>query len=75
MYFGSNAMAIQLWVGEYSLSQDAFNTDSLSRALDTNKDLTQQKKNNDYQIFGIFKTLEEADLACDEMRKKQGENT
>jgi hypothetical protein len=60
-----------LWVAEYSRSQDAFNVDTLGRILQTNAALILSQDNNDYLVFGIFDSIEEADAACDEMRARQ----
>lgn len=64
---------IQLWVAEYSAVQDAFNVDTLGRVLDTNRALVEKKEKIDYLMFGIFRTQEEADTACEDMRSKSDE--
>jgi hypothetical protein len=62
---------MNLWVAEYSAQQQAFNVDSLGRALKTNAMLIQNREGLDYLPFGIFRTIEEADAACDAMRQLQ----
>ncbi|MHC4397633.1 MAG: hypothetical protein ACYS1A_18475 [Planctomycetota bacterium] len=59
------------WVAEYSDKQGCFNVDSLRRALEANVTLVQKKENTGYLIFGLFKKMDEAEAACDEMRKRQ----
>lgn len=59
------------WVAEYSEQQDAFNTTTLKQALEINCRMVVGKQNNGYLIFGIFQTLQEANVACEEMRKTQ----
>jgi hypothetical protein len=60
-----------LWAAEYSQSQDAFNVDTVGQILRTNTRLVLTQENNDYLIFGIFDSAEEANAACDEMKAKQ----
>lgn len=60
-----------LWVAEYSAEQKCFNVDILKNALAANAQMIVNKTNNDYLIFGIFKTAEEANAACDAMKRIQ----
>ncbi|MBC8471327.1 MAG: hypothetical protein H8D56_17840 [Planctomycetes bacterium] len=62
------------WMAEYSLSQDAFNVDTFINALSANVQMVSEKRNNDYLIFGLFKTQDEAHAACDKMRGIQERN-
>lgn len=57
----------ELWVAEYSASQDAFHVETLQEALNSNFRMVVNKNNNDYLIFGIFRTYDEANKACDGM--------
>lgn len=59
------------WVAEYSAKQKCFNVDYFKRAVVANAQMVTEKQNNDYLIFGIFKTPEEASAACDKMEEIQ----
>lgn len=59
------------WVAEYSVQQNVFNVTSFEMALKQNQRMILDKRNNDYLIFGIFRTIHEAEAACDEMQKMQ----
>lgn len=59
------------WAAEYSVSGACFHVDRLSVVLDTNAQMAAEGQSSDYQIFGIFRTSQEANTACDEMVKKQ----
>ena len=58
----------QLWVAEYSLTQDAFNVDTLGGSIRKNLRMVAGRRNNDYLMFGVFATQDEASRACDVMR-------
>lgn len=57
-----------LWVAEYSLTQNAFNVDELGRSVGKNLRMVAGRRNNDYLVFGVFGTHEEASKACEVMR-------
>ena len=59
------------WAAEYSVSGAGFHIDLLSQILETNTRMATEGQNSDYQIFGIFQTSQEADVACDKMTEKQ----
>lgn len=63
----------ELWVAEYSVQQKCFNIDTLGGAIRANYRMVCRKQNNDYLIFGLFRTLLEAHKACDEMERKYQE--
>lgn len=67
----SNAVE-QVWVAEYSLQQDAFHVDELGRSIRTNLQMVAGKRNNDYLVFGVFGTHEEASKACEVMKGIHG---
>ena len=58
-----------LWVAEYSTEQGQFHIDSLGVILDTNANNILSNCQNDYQIFGIYETSEQANAACDAMER------
>lgn len=58
------------WAAEYSSEQDAFNVETLHRAIEINGNAIEGTSVN-YLIFGIFSTIEEAEDACDKVRKKK----
>lgn len=63
-----------LWVVEYSPTHNIFNIDTLASMLKRNYRQVIEKENyNNYLLFGIFKTGEEANVACDVMQRKQKE--
>lgn len=66
-------MQSDLWVAEFSASQGCFHVDTLDHTLLRNVDAVRRRATNDYQIFGIFETAEQANAACDIMEKKQTE--
>jgi hypothetical protein len=57
-----------IFVAEYSVSQDAFHVSTLGHSIETNRRMIVEKAKNDYQIFWLFETGEEANAACDKMR-------
>jgi len=57
----------QLWVAEYSLTQNAFNVDTLGGSVRKNLRMVAGRRNNDYLVFGVFESHEEASRACDVM--------
>ncbi len=59
------------WVVEYSTQQKAFNIDSLARILAVNYKMVKEGENNGYLVFGIFRTIQEANTACDKMMQEQ----
>ena len=64
----------ELWVAEYSATQYCFHIDLLEQSLMKNTRMIAKKANNDYLMFGIFETHEEASMACALMRKIQQEH-
>lgn len=59
------------WVAEYSAQQGCFNVATLGKALQANAMMVQGQSNNDYLIFGMYATSDEAHAACDRMRQEQ----
>lgn len=59
-----------MYVAEYSNKQECFHVDTLEKSLKMNIGAIINKYNNDYLIFGVFKTWEEAHAACDKLREK-----
>lgn len=59
-----------MYVAEYSNKQTCFHVDTLEKSLSANIETIINKWNNDYLIFGVFKTWEEAHVACDKMTEK-----
>jgi len=56
-----------LWVAEYSASQRCFHVATLESALVANTSMVIGKNNNDYLMFWVGETCEEANAACDAM--------
>ena len=57
-----------MWVAEYSMTQDAFHVDTVGRSIRNNLRMVADRRNNDYLVFGVFETHEEASRACEFMR-------
>ncbi len=55
------------WVAEYSASQRCFHVATLESALVANTSMVIEKNNNDYLMFWVGETREEANAACDAM--------
>lgn len=55
---------------EYSKNQKCLHVDELQRALKVNKEKFLLNKDNDWEIIGVFETMEEADKFSDEMWNK-----
>lgn len=51
---------LQKFVSEYSIEQDAFHYDQLYAVIARNKRMIEEGISTDYQIIGIFDTVEEA---------------
>lgn len=51
---------LQKYVSEYSLEQDTFHYDPLYAVIARNKQMIEEGISNDYQIIGIFDTVQEA---------------
>ena len=66
-----NTVLGDYWVAEYSDKQKSFNVDTVRRISKTNAMLVQNRENTGYLIFGLYKTIDEANAACDEMRQAQ----
>lgn len=58
----------RLWVAEYSREQDCYHVDQLGRTIRKNMHMVAEKRNNDYLMFGLFQTHDEAHDACTRMR-------
>jgi len=61
-----------LWVAEYSAAQNAFHVGTLAESMRSNLRMVAERSNNDYLIFGIYATAQEADDACEAMERVQG---
>lgn len=59
------------WAAEYSEKAAGFHIDLLSQVLETNTRMAAEGQSNDYQVFGIFQTSQEASDACDKMAELQ----
>lgn len=59
------------WVAEYNPEQSCFNVTNLYKAIMANRRITIDKMNNGFQIFGVYKTREEAQEAVNEMKELQ----
>jgi len=56
-----------LWVAEYSASQHCFHVATLDSVLVANTNMVIEKNNNDYLMFWVGETYQEANAACDAM--------
>jgi hypothetical protein len=59
------------WVAEWSTAQGCYNVTTLFQAIQNNRRMCIEKRNNDYQIFAIYETQQQATEACEEMRELQ----
>ncbi len=66
-------MINDLFVAEYSASQDSFHTDLLRDVLQMNLENALRKRSNDYEMLGIFETATEANEFIRLLRQRQAE--
>ena len=59
------------WVAEWSKIQGCFHVNRLDYAIRANARITLEHTDNDYQIFGIYDSRDEAGNACDAMKVAQ----
>ena len=61
---------IKDWVLEYSPSQRAFHVETVNEAIEKNISNMFKGRLTDYGIIGIFDNEENADAACEKMKRK-----
>ena len=59
------------WVVRYSPSKDSFSVEKFFSVLLSNRTKTINKESSDFQTFGIYGKITEAQAAVDEMKELQ----
>lgn len=60
-----------LFVADYSATQDCFHADTLKNALNNNRRNARDKRSVDYEIIAIVGSLDDALDFCDAFRERQ----
>lgn len=62
--------AADLWLAEYSLTQDAMHVEQLSDAIRNSAEMIQAGESNDYMIIGAANSHDEASAICEALRDR-----